>query len=121
MDIKYVRMENPLGAKVKARLKELRQTQTWLAKQVGLSPAQITQIIKGQRGTSVDVLIDIGRVLGIDRGEVISLYRKEKTENKLDIREKIQRDLDRIERMNESRLYQVAEYIELIADSIKGK
>lgn len=113
-------MNTALGERIKKRLKELHLTQSWLAGQVGLSPAQITQIIKGQRGTNIDTLIDIGAVLGISREEVIRLYRNESQQEKSSIRNIIELGLNRIERIDETRLEQVADLVDLIANSLRG-
>lgn len=121
MNIEFIFVETALGKEIKSRLKAMGRTQIWLASQVELSPAQITQIVKGKRGTGINKLIDIGILLGIDRDRIIKLYRNEKENTKPSIRKDIELNLDRIERMNESRLHQVAEYIELIANSINEK
>lgn len=111
---------NLLGDEIKRRLKGRGLTQTWLAKQVNLSPAQITQIIKGQRGTSINKLFDIGRVLGIQRDEIARLYENKLPENKSNVRKTIEAGLDQIERMDAERLHQVADFVQLVANSIRG-
>jgi len=114
-------METPLGSRIKKRLKEIGKTQTWLGEQVNLGSPQITHIIKGKRGTGIDKLIDIGMVLGIGKEEVVRLYRGEKAESQSGVRKEIEKSLDRIERIDQGRLDQVADYVELLANSLRGK
>ena len=111
-------MITPLGKRIRSRLRELSQTQSWLAKQAKLSPAQITHIIKGQKGTSINKLIDIGTILSMSPEEVVRLYRSEKTGKKSGIRKIIELDLDRIERLDKKQLHYVAHYVGLISRNI---
>lgn len=109
-----------LGERIKQRLDEMRISQRELAQKVGVSPAQINHIIKGNRGTSIDTLIEIGLVLGIGREEIIRLYRGEVGE-KTNVRKYIDLGLDRIERLDDARLKQVADLVNMIADSLQGR
>ncbi len=53
-----------IGEKTAARLKELNRSQRWLAKEVGVSPTAIAQIIKGG-GTSDAIALKIARSLDV--------------------------------------------------------
>lgn len=121
MYVKYFAMNTILGESIKKRLKEMRRNQSWLAEQVGLSPAQITQILQGKRGTTIEKIVDIGLHIGYTREEIIRLYTSEKSPAKTPVRQVLESVLDRIEQVDDSRLQAVTDYAVLIADSLKGK
>ena len=58
-------MENTFGSWLREQLKNADITQGELAQKIGIQQSQISRIISGERGTSIDVLEGIARVLRI--------------------------------------------------------
>lgn len=54
------------------RLKQLNKTQTWLAKQCGVTPGQISHIIMGTRKPSLRLLNSIATILELNATELLN-------------------------------------------------
>ena len=64
-------MNIPWGKKVKARLKELRRTQVWLANEIGASEPTVSQWLKGVHNPHITKLIRIAELLDMTLAELI--------------------------------------------------
>jgi transcriptional regulator with XRE-family HTH domain len=56
---------------VKEALLKKRMNQTELAERINITPAQISRILSGERGTTIETLVLIADVLGIKRDEIL--------------------------------------------------
>ena len=54
-----------VGKKIRSRRKELKKTQTWLAKKIGVTFQQIQKYEKGRNGLSVFRLLQLCNGLGV--------------------------------------------------------
>ncbi|MDE5935918.1 MAG: helix-turn-helix domain-containing protein [Ruminococcus sp.] len=70
------RPDSPLGAIIRARLKEMEHSQPWLARQVDRSAGTISFIIKGRLIPSVELVESIASVLSVDSNIMISALKE---------------------------------------------
>ena len=67
-------MDNKFGARVKQRMEAVGITQVELAQRVGVGQAQISRLLKGERGTDLDTVKRIATALGESQQLYINLY-----------------------------------------------
>lgn len=70
------RPNSPLGAIIRARLKEMERSQPWLARQVDRSAGTISFIIKRRLIPSVELVESIASVLTIDSDIMLSALKE---------------------------------------------
>lgn len=70
------RPDTPLGAIIRARLKEMERSQPWLARQVDRSAGTINFIIKGRITPSVELIESIASVLSVDSNIMLSALKE---------------------------------------------
>lgn len=70
------RPDSPLGAIIRARLKEMERSQPWLARQVDRSAGTISFIIKGRLIPSVELVKSIASVLSVDSDIMLSALKE---------------------------------------------
>ena len=70
------RPDSPLGAIIRARLKEMERSQPWLARQVDRSAGTISFIIKRRLIPSVELVESIASVLTIDSDIMLSALKE---------------------------------------------
>jgi transcriptional regulator with XRE-family HTH domain len=68
------RVENKFGARVKQRMGAVGITQVELAQRVGVGQAQISRLLKGERGTDLETIKRIAMALGESQQLYINLY-----------------------------------------------
>jgi len=67
-------VDNKFGARVKQRMESVGITQVELAQRVGVGQAQISRLLKGERGTDLDTVKRIATALGESQQLYINLY-----------------------------------------------
>jgi len=70
------RPDSPLGAIIRARLKEMERSQPWLARQVERSAGTINFIIKGRLIPSTELIEKMACVLSIDSNIMLSALKE---------------------------------------------
>ncbi len=80
----FCQMTTKIGALIRRRLEERNMSQTDLADKVGMTSSQISRIISGERGTTIENLIAIADCLIIDRDMILRAAANLPSENGLD-------------------------------------
>ena len=62
-----------IGKLIKTALNTKKMSQVDLAQRINVTPAQISRIISGERGTSIETLILIADALGIQRDFILKV------------------------------------------------
>lgn len=68
------RVDNKFGERVKNRMRAVGITQVELAQRVGVGQAQISRLLKGERGTDLETVKRIATALGESQQLYINLY-----------------------------------------------
>jgi transcriptional regulator with XRE-family HTH domain len=79
--ITFMDMNAKLGELIRNRLIEINMSQTELADGVGMTSSQISRIISGERGTTIENLMAIADTLVIDRELILRVAANLQTKN----------------------------------------
>lgn len=74
-------MNIKLGELIRKRLTDINMSQTELAEKIGMTSSQISRIISGERGTTIDNLMSLADVLVVDRELILRVAANLQTKN----------------------------------------